>query len=629
MKVAFDTFKGEIPKLADHRLPHTYAQLAQNCKLIKGDLRSFRALSREEAFALTAIQSIFRYEENSNQNWVESGDVRHYVKSTVSGDQYERVYYADGTQPCFFSNDNISGGGFDFTADFYKLGIPASTTKPTVGSSGGGSTYKAYVYSYVNSYGDEGPPSPIDSISDYDTGNVTIEDIVAAPADRAIDKIYLYRTNASAFGTAEFQFVLEATWFSATEDYEVGDFVIYATDLYKCTTTHSSAAWDAGHFTAGDDVADADLLSVYPKTNYDPPPATLKGLIVLANGSLAGFVDNQIYFSEPYYPHAWPTDYIIPVDAEIVGISNEKNTITVVTKGEPHTVYGTHPSTMQKTKASHRYPGLNIRSVISGNGGVFFVTREGLIFNGPNGFINITEQLMETDDWSDYNPNTLAIYFFEKKLFVFDSVGETGFFIDFSSETIGKISLGIYAHAANVTDDGYFFLACDDLDAVNENNPPANMPLALKKWEGDTDNYLLFTWTSEEILLDYNTNFSIAKIIIDQDFYDSIQATLDLVTLNAATFAAGLTGALGVDGPIGGGHELAGDEMISLGDIFISQDVSFKLYADGELKKTKIIQDINNLFRLPAGYASNRFHIQVSGYIPIKKVVLATSPDEL
>jgi hypothetical protein len=352
-------------------------------------------------------------------------------------------------------------------------------------------------------------------------------------------------------------------------------------------------------------------------------------LIVLANGSLAGFVDNQLYLSEPYYPHAWPTDYIIPFDAPIVGISNQKNTITVTTEGHPYTVYGTHPSTMQKAKGAYLYPGLNIRSIISGNGGVFFVTREGLIFSGPNGFINVTQQLMETDDWADYNPNSLAIYFFEKKLFAFDSVTESGFFIDFSSETIEKISLGFYAHAANVSDDGYFFFACDDEDAVDENNPPANMPLALKKWEGDTSNYLLFTWKSEEILLDYNINFSIAKVIIDQNFYDSVSDTLDLVTLNAATFAAGLTGALGVDGPVGGGHELAGDEMTALGNIFISQDINFKLYASGELKKTKVIQGINNLFRLPAGYVSNRYYIQASGYIPIKKIVLATSPDEL
>ena len=155
------------------------------------------------------------------------------------------------------------------------------------------------------------------------------------------------------------------------------------------------------------------------------------------------------------------------------------------------------------------------------------------------------------------------------------------------------------------------------------------MPLALKQWEGDSENYFLFTWRSEEILLDFNTNYSIAKIIIDQGFYNDVEDALDLETLNAATFAAGLTGALGVNGPIAGGHELAGDEMLALGDIFLSNELSFKLYADGELKKTKVVSDINNLFRLPAGFTSNRHYIEVSGYIPIKKVVLANSPDEL
>jgi len=560
---------------------------------------------------------------------VESGDVRHYVKSPISGDQYERAYYTDGSQPCFFANDNISGGGFDATADFYKLGIPAPTTAPTIVAPGAGANYRAYVYSFVNSYGEEGPPSPVDSVSDYSTGYVKLDDLEAAPSDRAIDKIYVYRTNASGSGTAEFQFVCEATWFSESTSYEIGDFVIYATDLYTCTTNHSAGAWDAGHFTQGENVADADLLSVFPKTTFDPPPAALKGLISLSNGSLAGFVDNQLYLSEPYYPHAWPTDYIIPVDSEIVGIANDGNLITVVTEGNPVAVYGTHPSTMQKKRSSNKYPGLNIRSVISGNDGVFFVTREGLIYSGTDGFSNITLGLMEPDNWADYSPSTLAIYFFEKKLFAFDSVGNNGFFIDFSSVEIGKISLNIFAHAGHVADDGYFYIVADDTDIIDENDPPETMPLAVKKWEGSTTDFLLFVWKSEEILLDFNTNFSVAKIILDQEFYDDVLELLDLEALNATIFTGDLTGALGIDGPIAGGHEMAGDEMVTLGNLSLSAEVAFNLYADGELKKNKTIDVVKSVFRLSAGYLSDRFYVVLSGYIPVKKLVLATSPDEL
>lgn len=630
MRILWDTYRGQVPKLADHKIPHTYAQLAQNCELIRGDLRAFRALDRIEALSLTTVQSIFRYEENSNQHWVESGDVRHYVKSPISGDQYERAYYADGSQPYFFANDNISGGGFDASSDKIKLGIPAPTAAPTVASTGGGSTYRGYVYSFVNSYGEEGPPSPVGSDDDFDSGYVTIDDIESAPSDRAIDKIYVYRTNASDSGTAEFQFVCEATWFDDSTAYAVGDYVIYSDDLYKCTSTHSAAAWNAGHFTQGENEADADLLSVYPKTNFDPPPAGLKGLIALANGSLAGFVDNQLYISEPYYPHAWPTDYIVPVDATIIGIGNEKNTITVVTEGYPYLVYGTHPSTMAKYRSSHLYPGLNIKGVVSGGGGVFFTTRQGIIFSGADGMANITLRLMDTEDLDDYTPASLALHYFENKLFAFDSVLGSGFIVDFSfSEGPQFISLGTYGHAAHVTDDGYFYIAADDIDAVDENDPPANMPLAVKKWEGDSTNFMLYTWTSQEILLNENTNFPIAKVILDQDFYDDIVDSLDLATQNAATFAAGLTGAVGINGPIAGGHELCGDEMLALGDVSISTDVNFKLYADGVLKKEKTLSSVENLFRLPAGYTSNRFYIRVSGYVPIKKIALATSPDEL
>lgn len=636
MKLEFDTFRGEIPKLADHRLPMPYAKDATNCKIGKGNLRAFQALLRDSALSLTTVETLYLHTENSNEHWIESL-TRHYVKSPISGDAYERAYYTDGTQPYFFANDNISGGGFDATADKYKLGIPQPTTAPTVGSPGGGATYRAYVYAYVNSYGEEGPPSAIDSITDYDTGYVTIDDIVAAPASRAIDKIYLYRTNASGTGSAEFQFVLEATWFSATVSYVVGDYVIYSTDLYKCTTNHSAAAWDAGHFTQGENVADANLLAVYPKTNFDPPPATLKGLTALANGALAGFVGNQLYLSEPYYPHAWPTDYIIAFDADIVGIAANKNTITIATSGYPYLVYGTHPSTMSKTKMFTLWPAFSSRSVIPGNDGAFFLTRDGLIFSAGGTMINITQTagIMDPEDWAGYVLASCHMYWFEKKLFIFDHGRRTGFFIDFSNPNeLQYISLGEYFHAGIVTDEGYFYVVADDIDLVDENDPPANMPLAVKRWEGDTLGKLYYRWESQELFLTQKTNFSACKVILDQAFYDivdGLEDTSDIEDLNAAIFAAGLTGALCVNGnaPLCGGHELCGDEMLTSSTVSLSGDVDFRLYADGELKFTKTLSSAYNLFRLPAGYVSDAIYIRLTGHATVKKVVLATSFDEM
>jgi hypothetical protein len=625
LRIEISNFETEIPISADYLLPQNAARLAQNCNVVSGALSAFKGLDHDESLSATSVKTLYQYEEGNTQHWVVSANELHFAKSPVSGDTYERVYFTGETEPRFFANDNISTP-FAATTDYYKLGIPAPTVTP-VPSGGAGADYRAYVYSFVNSYGDEGPPSSVGAISDYSTGACVVGISVAAPPTaRAIDRIYLYRANSSASGTAEFQFALEATWFSAAVAYAVGDFVLYSNFLYKCTTIHPAGAWNAGHFTPGDDVANADLLNVYPKTNYDPPPSGMKGLISLPNGSFAGYSGNQLYLSEPGRPHAYPTDYVVAFDDDIVGISNEKLNITVVTSSFPYVVYGAHPSAMTKERHSTKLPGISSRGIVAGGVGVFYVSRQGIIFSGPGGFSNITEKLLKESDLAEFTPATLAAYWFDGKYFAFDSVSKTGFFIDMTTGRFVKLS--IYAHAAHVTSGGYFYFVVDDIENVDENNPPANMPLCVSKWEGDTSNYLTYTWQSKEFLLPVSVNFSVASVILDQAVIGEIQDSLDIETLNAATFAAGLTGSVGLY-PVAGGHEIAGDEMIALGNLSLSETVSFKLYVDGTLFQYKNLSSFENTFRTSAEKTYKRFYFELQGIVPVKRVVLATSVDEL
>jgi hypothetical protein len=47
------------------------------------------------------------------------------------------------------------------------------------------------------------------------------------------------------------------------------------------------------------------------------------------------------------------------------------------------------------------------------------------------------------------------------------------------------------------------------------------------------------------------------------------------------------------------------------------------------LKYSKNIDSTKDVFRLPKDILSDRFKIKISGYVPVKKVALATSADEL
>ena len=611
--------------MAAQSLAYNEAQVASNCKLFKGDLRSFRATEKQDALTLTdTAKTLFIYEENSNENWVESANDLDFVKSPISGEAYERVYFTGETEPRFFANDNVSSP-FDATTDYYKLGIPAPTTAPTVTSTGGGSTYRGYVYAFVNSYGEEGPPSPVGSDNDWSSGYVTIDSIEAAPADRAIDKIYLYRTNASASGTAEFQFVCEATWFDAAESYVVGDYVIYSTDLYECTTNHSGA-WNAGNFTQGESEADADLLSVFPKTNYDPPPTDLTSLVLHPSGSLCGISGNKLYMSEPYQPHAYPTDYIIAFDSTPVSIEVFGSVIVVATDGYPqYLVYGDYPGQMSRERLARHYPCTSKRGMVAAEDGVFYPSKEGLVFVSNSGADIVTKELLSSDEWSDYSPNTMLGVFYEKKYIGFDSVGDQGFVIDFQDGYF--VSLTVFAHACYLADDGTLYLTLDDTDLFDEENPPANTPLCVSEWEGSTTSYLQYTWRSKRFILNRPTNFSAALIIVDQSPYDAAAELFDLATLNASLFSASLEGAIGLNAI--GIKAIAGDTLYDLGDYDISTDINFKLYADDTLKYSKTLSESSNMFRLPGGYLSDEIYFEVTGFMPIRKLVIATSTDEL
>lgn len=620
MRIVLNRFSGERPKLAPHLLAESEAQIARNCRLEKGDVRSFKKPEKDEALGLTTNETIFRSEESGNFHWCESANDLDFAPSPIAGEQYERVYYTGESEPRVLANDVVSVP-FDFTTDFYKLGLPPPAAAPTVGSSGGGSIYKGYVYTYVTRYGEEGPPSDVGLITDYSTGNITIDTLSAVVADRAITSLRFYRTNSSGAGVAEFQFVCEATWFSDSVAYAVGDFVIYTNELYKCTTIHPAASWNAGHFTAGDDVTDANLGEVLPSENWDAPPDGLAGLIALPSGVFAGFYENKVYLTEPYLPHAWPYSYSFEYD--IVGLGFFGTNIVVITTGNPSLLYGTDPASMGKYRYGDFYPGTAKRSIVMGKDGVFFSSTEGLIRVDQSGIAVVTENLMNKEDWEALDTDTIHGVFYQGKYLGFND-GVEGFVIDFTNRTYSVLTT--YAHSTHVAKDGFLYIVEDDFSVIDEGDPPVNMPLCVSKWEGDTVNYLLFTWRSRRYILP-KISFSAARVVLDGSFYSGVEDNAGLASLNTALFADELEGDFG--GSALNRHPVNGDTLYDMTSFTSGDSIMFRLYVDESLKFSKTLSDEDNVFRLAGGFKGRKYEVEIEGYPPVRQVVLSPSIEEL
>lgn len=621
-----------------------------------------------------------------------------------------------------YANDLVSTP-FNQDADYYHLGVPAPQAAPHVGL--GGTTTRYYCYTYVTAYGEEGAPSSPDGAATVHASPVPITQILDAPERRRITGIRLYRTASGTAGVADFRYVLDADFFSTATDYAVGDFTVYDGILYKCTTAHTAAAWDATDFTSGDDVADSALGAVLASEYYEAPPEGLAGIVMLPNGIAIGFIGNEIYFSEPWLPHAWPSRYALSIDEDIIGIGIFGNNAVLLTKGYPYLITGSAPEQMTLTKYGDFMPCLSKRSITSGLGGVLYVSREGLALADAEGVKIITNEFATPGDWDDYYPTTMHGDFYNGKYIVFYSYSSTsgGIIIDFKNNLWTE--LPFHAQAGYVsTETGKYYIV---VDSESTDSPK---PQCIKEWEGDPYNYLYWKWKSRKFLFSSDINLSVARITIDQEFYnaviellsdnsylqtqnasafsesiaqingdsatftgtadDKIKVTIDatdyddinigastsiaevVTAINTATSGTQasvdsdgylqIVGEVGVtiaDGsttaqtvvadlfstaasrtdtavPLGGSicdasfcdYGILSDKIQNVSDVSISPSIIFKLYSNGTLKFTKTVTD-GNIFRLPAGYRTRDCEYQAEGYIPVRKIELATSAAEM
>lgn len=522
MKIKVRAFSGVRPRVSPSMLQSSDAQTAQNTDLSRGDVRGHAKYTRSASLASTVYTALVEYEENGNINWITHATADlNIVKSPIAADSYERAYITGYDEPRFFANDNVSAP-FDATTDYYKLGIPAPAAGLTVES--GGSITRYYVYTFVNSYGDEGPPSASAGGSTVGAPPVELSGIVpatladvetnASTQKRNITSIKIYRTAVTGAGTATFLYTLTATWFSPDVNYVVGDYVVYSGALYLCTTQHDAAAWNAGHFTAGDHVADADLgTTTLTTTLYEAPPSDLKGIVYHPAGFLAGFADNTVYMTAIGHCQTWHNQEAF--NETIIGLGVFDDSIVVVTEGYPYLLTGSDPATMNRQKLADRFPGVAKKTIVSGDGAVFYATKMGLAKVDRGGVVLATEPYFTEKEWQDYHPANMHGAYYEGKYFGwYESGADKGcVIIDLLNKNAS--TLDFFADASCVGSDGYYYILADDETSTTGTK-------ALCRWNGDSYNYLQYNWKSKKFVLSEDVCFTAGRVFIDTQFYNDV-----------------------------------------------------------------------------------------------------------
>lgn len=383
MKINLVGFAGELPKIDRRLLPDTHAFQCSAARLNTGSLSAMR----EDTVATTLPASgtrraIYLY----NGTWIAQDSEVDAAPGPVADD---RLYMTIEGQPPVVS---VSGTE-------YPLAVPTPPTGPLVTlptdvpADNRQTTF--YVYTWVTSLDEESLPSPkSNTVSIPANYTVSLGSFAAVPPDRLIDRIRIYRAVTSLSGTTDLFFVKEVS--AATT-----------------TTTHN--------------LQTAPVQEVLPSKDYDPPPSDLVGLTAMPNGIMAAFTGRDLYFCEPYRPHAWPVKYSLRTDSPIVGLCAMGTSLAVMTKRQPYIVQGLHPDSMTMTRIEVNLPCVARRSIVDMGYAAIYASTESLVQISEQGAVEISKGVWERDQWQALAPSTFrAAQYQGRYVFCYNPVGAAG-----------------------------------------------------------------------------------------------------------------------------------------------------------------------------------------------------------
>lgn len=570
-------FSGEIPRLLPRLLPEMAAQEAYNTRLTNGGLEPVREPAVEFTPEVEPVDDSTIYLHNGE--WRIWPGLVHATPGPVAQD---RLYYTGDGVP------KMSVGGTD-----YNLAVDSPPTQLTATVSGTGDgeiVTRLYVYTHVTEFGEESEPSPITEDIEWESGQtVTLSGFELGDVARGVNRQRIYRSQTGPSGT-QLYFIAERA--SATADYV-------------------------------DNVDVEDIGEPIPSTNWNAPPDDLEGVVSMPAGMMAAFVGKDLYFCEPYRPHAWPFQYVQTVDYPIVGLGSFGNSLLITTTGTPYVATGTAPESMQMQKLELNLPCLNPRGIVDLGYAVAYPSYEGLVVADNSGANVVTENLFARDDWEEIDPKSIVASQYDGRYFAsYDYLDyrqqrrQGTFIIDLTGSQAFLIRTKVVGRAFHydIKSGALYYLS----DGV------------ISRWDAPGQALGVQTWRSREFVMPSPTNFG--AMLIDARSGLTDQETSSLESLAAAIQEENET-LFNADESIGGDLNGAAINVYPVNGDMLKQvpssdlDLTINVYGDGELRAS--VTRVNQMARLPAGFKASKWVIEVSGNMMVKHIALATTGQEL
>jgi hypothetical protein len=608
--VRLEKFQGLRPRVSDRLLDPMAATVADNVKLLNGELRGYRDLREITDFTAESftVRRAYRVPDTSGFNYADSYllfDSRDVdvIRSPVIGDSYNRHYWAGDGAPMYNTEDRIAAG-----SDPYTLGITGPATAPTLTPPAGSDSTRAYVYTFVTEFGEESQPSPpVLDTGDAGTWALTDLEVLADVADfanKSVTHKNIYRT-VPGENSSLFFFVAQ---------------IAIATDNYDDTD-------------ADDVVA---LNNILESTDWAPPSATMEGWALMPNGYLLGWEGRRLMMSEPYRPHAWPAKYELALDFEIVAIGIWGSTAVIGTQSQPSMGRGTSAAAFTLQKLDDIEPCLSRQGMVATAAGVYYPSPNGLVLVNNSGVRLITQGVLTREEWEDFNPEDIFASQLGFKYIAFNSM-TTGFIFNPTEPGIELIELDQFTNINGIDTDRY----------------TGNVTLLkgdhLYDWDPPTATRLTWRWKSKLFHIPKPESFGAIKVKFNTDPDDNTtdvtalylpynQDRLAVGSLN--TLAGHVLGGVQGVGQLDGVYNilwdtletkqpLGGSPLFNIAEL-ASQESTVRLivYARQEVVLDTIVTDEKTI-RVPSGFKSDLWQFELIGNTTVYSVQIATSPKEL
>lgn len=570
-------FSGEVPRAQPQQLPATGAQFASNARLENGALVPFRRSRLVRRFSEAApgsIKSIYLHQGE----WLRWS---HPVNAAPGPVAQDRLYYTGDGEPKM----RVAG-------KVYNLAVPLPGGPLHASASGGAIsedvTTRVYAYTWVTAYGEESEPSPVSNEVDWRPGQiVTLSNFLAPPTGRQITLQRVYRSQTGSSGA---------------------------------TTLNLIAEREASDSSFIDNIGVDDFGEVIPSQDWTAPPNELSGLISLPNGIMAGFTGRDLYFCEPWHPHAWPEKYVLTTDYPIVALGAFGTSIVVATTGHPYIVSGTAPESMVMERLELNLPCINAAGMVDLGYSVAYPSVDGLVSVSSSGAQVVSSPLMSKNDWQKFNPSTFVSgqvqgrYFASYEYIDAGTVRTGSILFDLSGSTPFLIRTNATAEAV------YFDVPSSTLYLLRD--------IEVHEFDAQGQPYESMTWRSKQFVAPHiEPSFGcilVRPLEVKSAAKMRAEATqrATIIAANAAKLSSILGGEIA--GSPFNAYTVNGDVLASVPQ---AQEILVSLIVDGvTIYSTTALNEVR---RLPAGYRGETIEIEVSGTAAISEIRLAHSMDEI